>query len=438
MKQILCLDFGTSSLRAALLRTDGQHTVLPIGASVQSELDNASIRSDILVRQDGKSICIAENAIKARIANDFMLYESSPKMWLKTPDNLDKPISANTDITREMLLILIIGYALRACIKAGQLSVDEFNRADIRVSHPIWPQSVSKVINERLVLIITCAIQIAPQLKGGVVITKKFLEQIASLKPTSSLHALSFEDVQEPIAAALTLIPNVDNTPRICAVIDIGAGTTDIGIFQSIYPDSLSDKPRSLIPVGGAISLFTAGNTIDQALLKLIQSKTSKSTHIEIENTKNKIRQLKESLFKDGVIKELGATVYLKELIESREIIGMCSDVRAALQGLLSNPDTYDTLSKFYKLRRIDYLDVVVGGGGSALKFIATSLSAQPFKFGNEEMLVKIIPPKSCQTIPTYGASIERLAVSVGGSDFEYERLRTKYSEPRHRMMGGM
>ena len=69
MSQILCLDFGTSSLRAALFDNKGYQSVLPIGLSVRSALDDASIRSDILLSSDGSKIYLAEEAIKSRIKN---------------------------------------------------------------------------------------------------------------------------------------------------------------------------------------------------------------------------------------------------------------------------------------------------------------------------------------------------------------------------------
>ena len=421
-----------------MLGTKGNHDALAIGAAVQSELDNASIRSDILINQSGKAIFLGEHAIKERSKNDYMLYEPSPKMWLKTPDNLAEPISTSTELTREMLLILIIGHALAACMNAGKLSLAVFNKVDIRVSHPIWPAPIAKTINEHFVSIVARAIQLAPLIKSGVVVTQTLIVKLRSPSPSLPKPVLSYDDVQEPIAAALTLIPDVDNTPRICAVIDIGAGTTDIGIFQTIYPDASSDKFRSLIPIGDAVSLFTAGNAIDQALLHLISSKGKINKPSDIEEIKNRIRQLKESIFADGVIRELGVNVHLKELMKTPDIIAISVSIRNALQELLSKPNNYNTLSKFHQNRHIDYLDIVMGGGGSSLQFVVDALTAKPFKFGDTKISIKIIRPQTSVTTSTFGASIERLAVALGGSNFEYERLKTKYSEPVYYMRSKM
>jgi hypothetical protein len=70
-------------------------------------------------------------------------------------------------------------------------------------------------------------------------------------------------DVVEPVAAAVELLPSEENLVRICAVVDVGAGTTDIGLFQSVEPDIASSVRSKLYPMGQASSVFQAGNDID-------------------------------------------------------------------------------------------------------------------------------------------------------------------------------
>ena len=57
MKDVLCLDFGTSSIRAVYRPKQGQAVVLDIGAATRSRsIDGASIRSEIFIDVDGKTI----------------------------------------------------------------------------------------------------------------------------------------------------------------------------------------------------------------------------------------------------------------------------------------------------------------------------------------------------------------------------------------------
>jgi hypothetical protein len=466
MSQILCLDFGTSSLRAALLDITGIQSVLPIGLTVRSALDDASIRSDILLSSDGSKIYLAEEAIKLRSTQQYLLYDASPKLWLKDPDDLSELIFPRSKITREMLLTALVAYALSACINAAKFTKAEFNKLDIRMSHPIWEESVAAKINGLHENILRTAIKLAPEIKNGVISTDIFAIKYFELVNTIQTKISKKIEVLEPIAAALTLFPNQDNVPRICTVIDIGAGTTDIGIFKVLYPDESSDKKRSLIPIGKSVSLFSAGNAVDEILLDHIISESAKkikgdqtkelnrfirqikerffSDSINIINEdqtkelKTRIRQAKESLFSDGVITELGVNLLLKDFIKNPKLNNMYHQIKAAIQNCLSDPDNYDTLEPFFRIRNINQLDIVMGGGGGSLSFITTPLKSEQFKFGDKSLAVNILEPNTDLGTPLFNASMERLAVALGGSSFEYANLITVHTEPKFFMRSSL
>jgi molecular chaperone HscA len=439
MSQILCLDFGTSSLRAALLDITGIQSVLPIGLTVRSALDDASIRSDILLSSDGSKIYLAEEAIKLRSTQQYLLYDASPKLWLKDPDDLSELIFPRSKITREMLLTALVAYALSACINAAKFTKAEFNKLDIRMSHPIWEESVAAKINGLHENILRTAIKLAPEIKNGVISTDIFAIKYFELVNTIQTKISKKIEVLEPIAAALTLFPNQDNVPRICTVIDIGAGTTDIGIFKVLYPDEFSDKKRSLIPIGKAISLFTAGNAVDRILLDHIISEVStKIKDDQIKEVETRIRQIKERLFSDGVIRELDVNLKLKDFITNPKLKNIYGRIRTAIQNCLSDPENNKTLEPFFRNRGIKQLDVVMGGGGGSLSFITFPLKSEHFNLGNNLLSVNILKPNTELSTPLFNASIERLAVALGGSNYEYENLKTKHTEPIYFMRGSM
>ncbi len=439
MSQILCLDFGTSSLRAALLDHKGIQAILPIGLSVRSALDDASIRSDVLLSSDGSKIYLAEEAIKSRGTQQYLLYDASPKLWLKNPGNLSKLIFPGSKITRAMLLTALIAYALSACINAGKISNAEFNKIDIRMSHPIWDESVAAEVNTVHESILSTAIKLTPEIKNGIISTEIFVSkylEIVKLKQSEKSKPI---EVLEPIAAALTLFPYQDNIPRICTVIDIGAGTTDIGIFKVLYPDESSDKKRSLIPIGKAISLFTAGNAVDRILLDhLISESSTQIKDDQIKEVETRIRQIKERLFSDGVIRELDVNLKLKDFITNPKLQNIYQRIRTAIQNCLSDPENLKTLEPFYRNRSIKHLDIVLGGGGGSLSFITIPLKSEQFNFSNNFIAVNILKPNTDLGIPLFSASIERLAVALGGSSYEYENLKTKHTEPIYFMRSSM
>jgi hypothetical protein len=463
MSQILCLDFGTSSLRAALLDHKGIQSVLPIGLSVRSALDDASIRSDVLLSTDGSKIYLAEDAIKLRGTQQYLLYDASPKLWLKNPENLSKLIFPGSKITREMLLTALVSYALSACINSAKFSQEEFKKLDIRMSHPIWDKSVAAKVNSLYKNILSTAIKLAPEIKNGVISSEIFASKYLELDDKKQKNNAIQIEVLEPIAAALTLFPSQDNIPRICTVIDIGAGTTDIGIFKVLYPDESSDKKRSLIPIGKAVSLFSAGNAIDEILLdhiisestkenqtkelktrirqikeRLFPDSTKKPKEDQIKELKTRIRQIKERLFSVGMVTELGVNLMLTDFIKNPKLKNMYAQIKATIQNCLSEPDNYDTLEPFFRIRNINQLDIVMGGGGGSLTFITTPLKSEQFKFGNNFLSVNILEANTELGIPLFNASMERLAVALGGSNDEYESLITMHTEPKYFMRGSL
>jgi hypothetical protein len=437
MSQILCLDFGTSSLRAAFLDHKGVHSVLPIGRSVKSKLDDASIRSDILLSADGNEIYLSEDAIKARSSIKYLLYDASPKLWFKNPDFFSEQIFQESRLTREMLITALVAYALSACIDAAEISSAEVNEVEIRMSHPIWEESVANRINILYENVLRTAISLASEVKKGVISTKTFLSMYQNATSSNCTEKSKRIKVLEPIAAALTLFPDEDNIPRICTVIDIGAGTTDIGIFKVLYPDgSMSDKKKTLIPIGKPISLFTAGNTIDSILLDYIISKASTEIKpIQIIEVERGIRQIKELLFSDGLVEALNIDIRLKDFIASPKLKKIYDEIRTVIQSTLDDPTNLSILEPFFRNRSIKELNIVMSGGGGELSFITSSLKAEKFILGSYILPVNIFTnthPKK------YNASIERLAVTLGGSNYEYENLVTEYKKPIYYMRGSM
>jgi molecular chaperone HscA len=439
MSQTLCLDFGTSSLRAALLNHKGVQLVLPIGLSVHSALDDASIRSDILISSDGSKIYLAEAAIKLRSTQQYLLYDSSPKLWFNNPDNLSELIVQGSKITREMLLTALVAFALFACKTAAKFNNDKFSKLDIRMSHPIWEESVASKINHLHESILRTAIKLAPEMNDGVILTEVFVSKYLEVVNFKNNKIDKKIEVLEPIAAALTLFPNQNNISRICTVIDIGAGTTDIGIFNVIYPDDSSDIKRKLIPIGKTISLFVAGNTIDRILLDYIVAKASiKIKDDQIKEVETRIRQIKERLFTDGAIRELEMNFKLKDFIINPKLKNIYENIKTAIQDSLSDLQNYKELEPFYKNRNIHQIDIVMGGGGGSLSFITEPLKCENFNFGEHYLSTNMLKPNTELGIPLFNASPERLAVALGGSNPEYDSLITNFVNPIYFMRGPM
>jgi len=79
-----------------------------------------------------------------------------------------------------------------------------------------------------------------------------------------------------------------------------------------------------------------------------------------------------------------------------------------------------------------------MGGGGGSLSFITTPLKSEQFRFGDNSLTVNILEPNTELGISLFNASMERLAVALGGSSFEYANLITLHTEPKFFMRGSL
>ena len=419
MDEALCIDFGTSSIRAVRRLSSGQLKVLDIGRVTQSKLDDASIRSEIHVDEHGQKIRYGEKAVVARRKEGTpSLYEASPKLWLKEPDRLGEAAAAGLDVNREQLLTGLLAYAIRAAADAGRIDEPKLKKIDIRISRPIWPESVKTAADAALNRIASKAKKLAFERNWDSVTTRVLLKYLEDAVIGHSVKA----DVVEPVAAAVELLPSEENLVRMCVVVDVGAGTTDIGLFHSVVPDIDSSVKSKLYPVGEPISLFKAGNVIDGIVLQLLEAQARNPSNEQLAEVRARIRGIKETLFIGGLIQVLDCDVRLKDLESHPKAKAMAKEIRNALLKLISeNAERIVKLLDRYN-HPIQHLDVVMAGGGGGIDFVLAAIS-KPVTIGHRSIKVKLTIPADHAGIKTFGASRGRMAVALGGASVDYENL---------------
>lgn len=423
MSGVLCIDFGTSSIRAVRRLPSGKLKVLDIGRVTKSRLDDASIRSEIHVDEHRRYIRYGERAVVARKDTGIpTLYEASPKLWLREPDRLGEPAAPGLSLTRENLLAGLLTYAIRAAAEADEIGESTLKGIDIRIAHPVWPAQVKSAANDALARICAQARRMAFQReeKGwGTVMVATLLDHVQST--ASPRHADS--DVVEPVAAAVELLPNVDNIVRICAVVDVGAGTTDIGLFQSLVPDNASSVRSKLYPMGQPVSVFKAGNQIDAIVLELIESRARKPSALALADVKARIRGIKETLFKNGYVQELGTDVQLEDMQSHPEAKSMARAIRAEMENSIQANASTITSWMNKPTHSISRLDLVMAGGGGAIEFLRKAIE-KPVEIDGKRLQVKVTIPEERVGISTFGASRGRMAVALGGASLDYDALQ--------------
>ncbi len=419
MSGALCIDFGTSSIRAVRRQPSGKLKTLDIGRVTKSKLDDASIRSEIHVDGNRRYVRFGERAFVARKDTGTpALYEASPKLWLKEPGRLGDEAAPGLGVTREQLLSGLLAYALRAAADADEIGESTLKSVDIRIAHPVWPAQVKTAANAALARICAQARQMAFQREWGTVTVTSLLEHVQA--PASSRAAAA--DVVEPVAAAAELLPSEENLVRMCAVVDVGAGTTDIGLFLSLVPDGASNVRSKLYRTGDPVSVFKAGNVVDEIVLKLLEARAKKPGAVALADVRARIRGIKETLFKDGFIQELGCDVHLKDLQAHPEAKAMATEIRAELLRLVQDNAKTITTWLDKPVHSVSRLDVVMAGGGGSIDFVLRAIDA-PIPINHKTLQVKLTIPGERTGVNTYGASRGRMAVALGGASHDYDAL---------------
>ncbi len=386
-KGIICIDFGTSSLRAAISDNFGANVeTLNIGEYLGLKGVNYEIISHIYVSKDADFIYFGDEAYsKSKVSPfDASILESSPKKWMTLYDWDDDeedfwdPITPKTKLNRWHLLIGLISQAIQS-IKIGlNISTNELKQYEIRISHPVWGDDW-KEKKSILELILFHAIEVS-DMAALKMSTSELLREIESHEYNPDLIPHSNVDIVEPIAAAVELFQEDTNARQVCAVIDIGAGTTDIGLFLALTPDTrldLDSNPykRKFKPLAKSISLNFAGDYIDFAILELFKEKALNFSSTQIKAFEIEIRDRKLEIFSQvGTTTFMGIDVTYQELSESSHISILKNELSNAFSNMLLESE--EVLIKLTNLRThyIREINLVFAGGGQGIQFIRESI----------------------------------------------------------------
>ena len=424
MAQVLCLDFGTSSVRAVLRDALDNRVVLPIGqVTPVQNIDGASIPSAFCIDKDLETVRFGQHAYEALLRGSHLAYSvTSPKRWLTEPALLDQKVHPKLPVTRRDVLTGLMGYALFAASETQAWSVpDSPEKADVRVAHPVWPEAIKDAAERALGEIVWMAVNMASAGDWGVTTAEVLCSWTNPFDRHENRPHQKFKtNTIEPIAAAVELLPNAGNERRVCMVVDVGAGTTDIGVFYQLSPDHQTAKGDRIIPAGPATSVFKAGDEIDRLLLKFMRSANPRIFDANKVRINSEIRFQKESLFKNGQLQLVGIDLTLADLEKSTEVKAMSAEIRQGVERCLT--DAFPKISTFMSTTGLDFeITVVMAGGGAEIQFLRESVGKSLMLSGREFTFsfFKPVQPK----INLHGAGYERMAVGLGGAKEEYEKV---------------
>ena len=421
METLLCLDFGTSSMRAALRTSTGEIISLNIGAITKAQLlDDASILSAIRV-SEGKEATVqfGEEAHRAQLENRNVatFYNQSPKLMLLEPGRLSEAIGVNSTLSKRDLLVGLLAYAFDSCRKASKSLQKSEKVKCVRVTHPVWPMESVAALQE----ITHAALGISKGFEN--LRTPQMLETALSKRVATKANTA---DGVEPQAAAVSLLPEDSNIRELCLIVDVGAGTTDIGLYQHVNPDVSSKVRQKFYALAEPLSIHFAGDSIDSSLERLMRERLP-DTGASLVRLQTQIRQLKEQIFNQGEASFQGIVITEAQLTSTPEVKQMRKAIRCGASKLIEAAGT--TYAKWLPetVQKIGHLKIVMAGGGARLPFLKKELS-NSFQCGDTTLRAHV--PDSVQRFEC-GASLDRLAVSRGGASIKYDDMQHERQAPQ-------
>jgi hypothetical protein len=436
---MLCIDFGTAYSKASIWR-DGSSVPTPLDLRAGSEPSSTGLLMESAAYISGEHIYFGAKAVEQyrhEEAPDRKLF-GSPKEFL-THDagriDIDRPDAA-TDPTRLFssrdILTLYLGFL--TAIACEVLPKGISRAVTRRYAAPGWDDvqadtysakmgAAARSLGDLLVdaQILADTLPISEWRAGlDVHLASSAMRAIRASRLSRSTAPVAFIErtVLEAVAAAAGIQDRFKNRRPQVLVVDVGAGTTDIGLFKYVVR---RDSDALVAPyAGGMRAIRMAGNLVDDALTELAASKLklpaeSLSVRMFKRRLKDRVESVKAILCSDGAVEiELPEVprveVELAELIATPAISHFIDNFRKTVTAALNcSPASFRSL-------RDDNI-VVFSGGGRSIPFLREvfrdpiMLTEGPAYF----QLDDAVPDWVGTTVPDVTPIFPQIAVATGG-----------------------
>lgn len=430
MDDVISIDFGTSMSKVAV-KINGVLAAIPLGELSGDPVKKYPYESSLLFSSDG-SIYLGYEAVKKSLEHAGGLEPrlDSLKRRLTTgaiADLSEIKIPAEFNQTGVPFsirdaLTLLIGHLLALSRKELKNSFDREldDTIEIRFTRPVFDTKRAAWVDREMSHAINAAYVLQESLRKphtGFIAAQKARELLTKAINFSGPHVLP--GIEEPVAASVLYLSQ-PNRRSISAIVDIGAGTTDLGLFVAIQPDRAEqiDRARALAEPK---SVNKAGDHLDKILKAMLidGNQTDAQGRIEIDLS---IRRWKEDLF---TFNEAVATlsrgrilrrVLRHQFLAQQEYVGMANEIREALQSMLDSAVGIEMFANA-SYHTVNYIDLIPAGGGARLPLIDEL--AKLFWQGARNVL----PLRVVREVPDialdYSDDFPQLAVALGAADAE-------------------
>jgi molecular chaperone HscA len=439
---LMCLDFGTAMSKAFAAVAPDDYLDLELGAAAGR--NGYTLPSSVFIGDDGKAYFGFEAIdLSQDLVDSGRERLDSIKGWLslRREGNLDgdafllQPALNPTayKLTQGDLIRIYLAYLTdMADIALGKYQVNEktIDRyVKRRFARPCWPDAAQAQWADKLMRSMLAEAQIladtfSGRWAGGIDVSelKAAVEEIKILgkRPDYLIDV----GVPEPVAVAAGAIADSENLRDGFMVVDVGAGTTDFGLFVSTRKPG-DDEPRVFQVPASIQGLMQAGDKVDGMLRAFIAHKekvdtSDSSGRMIMADLGRRIRGLKEVLFKtekleyalaDGTV----GNVVLEEFLADETVIRFALAIDAGFKKALGAVD--ETWLRWLAMDGVR-LHVVLTGGSSELPMMK-ALGMGMIEVGGFRILREPVDPKPGWmdgVSNELSAIYPQLAVAIGGA----------------------
>lgn len=437
----MCLDFGTAMSKAFAIA--GSSTPVELALGKRAGSSGYPVESSLFISDDGvlhfgpQAVELGTHAITlGRTRFD------SPKSRLSMGKKLDinrvplakdkNPFEAIPMSEGEMITLYL---AYLTDLAGTELSDKGYSRyCARRFARPCWDddrnQWAEPLLRRMLAQAQILADTFTGRWLGGIPLAeaKQALIKLNELAVQPD-YLLAQEGIPEPVAAASSLMLTDEAQRELFLVMDVGAGTTDFGVFLLQHnPDKEVCKVR-IIP-DTIKYLPQAGNRVDE-LLKLhvlelegvdIASPEGRHNADFLDST---IRLHKEALLRDGTVavpmaNKSRVMVDRQAFLESPRVEALTRLLESELAAVLECVN-----DGYLDLMRDTHLNVVLTGGGATLPMIQR-LATGVIEVRSRKIMRRAapkVPSWVTESYPQFESQYPQLAVAIGGANPDLPEL---------------
>lgn len=417
---LMCIDFGTAASKIAWNPSTGPFEPLAIGVVAgDDEPDPFWVRSAIAIDDQGMMVFGRRAELAAERTGEAALTSFKSRLW-EEPHRLNE-IALESDLasfTYEDCIQAYLAYLTllgeQAVLAAGGERYTP-RRYAMPYAYDLDRKLIRVLLGDMLGKGAVLADTLGPELKNGVEAWKMrlALDALVELEIPSWIHAQP-SCVGEPVAAGNFAMDIELGRQTVYMIVDIGAGTTDFCIL-CLKKRGDTDELEPIQIRGGSVSVPTAGDAIDQALVNYLVrvEQADQWRNLLARN----IRATKERLFNDGSVDlELPGQALIH--VKRDDFVGS-PEWQKFVRGLARiQAQCFDQADRVYvENYGSGAVRVVITGGGSVLPVRDALASGRS---GGEINVLRVfadaLPEDILNRFAAIQASLPRLAVSLGGA----------------------